>query len=271
MENNKIKIFKKLQEAREQFAKEKPKKTGHNDQLGYDFFQLEDIVPKKLEIFKKLRLADIITFSSETAILSLMDLDSGEILNFRSPMPKNFKSLHPNEMQAIGSCETYQRRYLYMSLLDIVEDDPFDSHSRNIQTTQTMQELPEPPLEDINNLPEVGEDIPLPLFETTTPQSASQSPKRATKVAEKKKEPEIDLSVNDKYSPSEDVESLINKLAEDEEYVNSFLIPTGKQKGNKLSTMPKNTISFYAEKYSGKDNRIKAIALLLMENLRGEQ
>ena len=265
MENNKIKIFKKLQEAREQFAKEKPKKTGHNDQLGYDFFQLEDIVPKKLEIFKKLRLADIITFSSETAILSLMDLDSGEILNFRSPMPKNFKSLHPNEMQAIGSCETYQRRYLYMSLLDIVEDDPFDSHSCNIQTTQTTQELPELPLEDINNLPEVGEDIPLPLFETT-----SQASPLPSKTAKKKKEPEIDLSVNDKYSPSEDVESLINKLAEDEEYINNFLIPTGKQKGNKLSTMPKNTISFYAEKYSGKDNRIKAIALLLMENLRGE-
>lgn len=264
MENNKIKIFKKLQNARELFAKEKPKKTGHNDQLGYDFFQLEDIVPKKLEIFKKLRLADIITFSSETAILSLMDLDSGETLNFRSPMPKNLKSLHPNEMQAIGSCETYQRRYLYMSLLDIVEDDPFDSHSNN---TQTTQELPEPPIEDINNLPEVGEDIPLPLFETT-PQSSPQPSKTSSK--EKKKEPEIDLSVNDKYSPNEDVESLIKKLAEDEEYVNAFLIPTGKQKGNKLSAMPKSTINFYAEKYSGKDNRIKAIALLLMESLRGE-
>lgn len=125
-----INVLIKLAEARKMFAANPPKKTGHNDEKNYDFFQLEDIVPSKNDIFYSLKLLDLVTFDKEKAYLQLTDMESEESITFTSPMPNNLKSIQPNEIQAIGSIETYQRRYLYITALDVIEADPVDTFNK---------------------------------------------------------------------------------------------------------------------------------------------
>lgn len=49
-----------------------------------------------------------------------------EKLEFKSPMKSaNLKGCH--DIQNLGAVETYQRRYLYMNALEIVEHDPLDA------------------------------------------------------------------------------------------------------------------------------------------------
>lgn len=87
---------------------------------------MDDIVPSKTEIFNELGLCDTITFTSTDAILTLVNIDlPSETLTFASPM-RDLELKGANAVQLLGGAETYQRRYLYMAMLDIVESDQFD-------------------------------------------------------------------------------------------------------------------------------------------------
>ncbi|MNP43870.1 ERF superfamily protein [compost metagenome] len=55
-----------------------------------------------------------------------MDVEDGTSVEFTSPMGSAaLKGCH--EVQNIGAVETYQRRYLYVTALEIVEHDALDS------------------------------------------------------------------------------------------------------------------------------------------------
>lgn len=121
-----VRIFAKLQKARQMFLQMNVKKSGKNTFAKYDYFELADIVPPKTEIFVQLGLCDIVTFSDEAAILTLHDAESpGHFITFASPM-RELDVKGANAIQSLGGVETYQRRYLYMMMLDIVESDMFD-------------------------------------------------------------------------------------------------------------------------------------------------
>ena len=130
-----LNVYEKLLYARMEFLKANPKKTGVNRFAEFKYFELADIVPVALPIFAKIGLLVNMTFSSETAMATVVNCDKPEEeISFLSPMrPLNIISQtgksKMNELQGLGAEETYQRRYLYMMILDIVEADTFDATS----------------------------------------------------------------------------------------------------------------------------------------------
>lgn len=118
------------------FQRKNVKKSGRNTFSKYDYFELDDIVPPKTEIFNELMLCDLISFSDTEATLTLVNIEKPEeTLEFKSPM-RDLELKGANAVQLLGGVETYQRRYLYMMVLDIVEADQFDQASNNNNTNR---------------------------------------------------------------------------------------------------------------------------------------
>lgn len=128
-------IFQKLLEARRRFLAADVKKTGINRYAEFKYFQLEDIVPPTTSIFNDLGLLLLFTTTKDNAVGYLYNTDKpDEHIAFQSPMVDlvTTEGKYPNGMnaiQALGGAETYQRRYIYMMVLDIVEADTFDATS----------------------------------------------------------------------------------------------------------------------------------------------
>lgn len=124
-----LSIYEKLSIARMDFLKSDIKKTGVNYFAKYKYFELSDIVPVALGILNNLNLLFVVTYSAEQATGTLININNpAEQIVFNSPMIElDTRAKGMNSVQALGSIETYQRRYLYMSLFDIVENDAFDA------------------------------------------------------------------------------------------------------------------------------------------------
>lgn len=119
-------VYAKLQQARVKLQGMNLKKTGENKFAGYDYFELGDFLPTINEIFAELGLFSNISFTSELATMTVVNTDKPEEqIVFTSPMAEaNLKGCHP--IQNMGAVETYQRRYLYTTALEIVEHDALD-------------------------------------------------------------------------------------------------------------------------------------------------
>ena len=127
-------VYQKLLEARVLFMEEDVKKSGKNMKMSYKYFELQDIVPVATPIFQKVGLLPVTTFADDLAMMTIINVDDpGDCINFTSPM----REIEPiisaktggevtNAIQRLGSVETYQRRYLYMIALDIVESDSIE-------------------------------------------------------------------------------------------------------------------------------------------------
>lgn len=119
-------VHKKLMLARVKLQNSELKKSGHNKFAGYWYFELGDFLPTTQVIFNELGLCGTISFSAETATLVITDVDGGGTITFTSPMGSAaLKGCH--EVQNIGAVETYQRRYLWVTAMEIVEHDALDS------------------------------------------------------------------------------------------------------------------------------------------------
>lgn len=117
-------IYAKLAKARVKLQKENLKKTGNN--RSFKYFELKDFLPKVNEIFEELKMCAVVRYSSELATLTIYDCEKDENIEFTSPMVQ--KALPSGtEIQNLGAIQTYQRRYLYLTALEIVEDDLVDS------------------------------------------------------------------------------------------------------------------------------------------------
>ena len=127
-------VYQKLLEARVLFMEEDVKKSGKNMKMSYKYFELEDIVPVATPIFQKVGLLPAVTFSNEEATMTIFNVDNpADYINFTSPMREIAPIISnstggevTNAIQRLGSVETYQRRYLYMIALDIVESDSIE-------------------------------------------------------------------------------------------------------------------------------------------------
>lgn len=131
-------VHKKLMEARLQMQDTELSKSGENLYAGYKYFTLADFLPEAQRIFKDVGLCGIVRFTAEVATLEIVDADNpqAERITITSPMGSaNLKGCH--EVQNIGAVESYQRRYLWMTAFEIVEDDPLDA------TTQKGGKKPE--------------------------------------------------------------------------------------------------------------------------------
>lgn len=119
-------VYAKLQKARIKLQYSSIKKSGHNKFAGYQYFELGDFLPTINDIFNELGLCSVISFDKELATLRIVDTDNGGAITFTSPMADaNLKGCHP--IQNLGAVETYSRRYLYVTALEIVEHDSLDA------------------------------------------------------------------------------------------------------------------------------------------------
>lgn len=125
-------VHKKLMQARIQLQGTKLTKSGKNKFAGYSYFELGDFLPTIQDIFNQIGLCGYISFGKDLATLTITDVDGGGEIVITSPMAEaNLKGAHP--IQSLGAVETYNRRYLWMAALEVVEHDILDA-SKPIET-----------------------------------------------------------------------------------------------------------------------------------------
>ena len=119
-------VHRKLMEARVRLQSTELKKSGINKFAGYTYFELGDFIPAIQQIFYDIGLCGIVSFKSDYAELAIYDTEDGTMVMITSPMAEaNLKGAHP--IQNLGAMESYQRRYLWMTAMEIVEHDVIDS------------------------------------------------------------------------------------------------------------------------------------------------
>lgn len=119
-------VHKKLMAARIALQGKRLNKSGLNKFAGYQYFELGDFLPFTQLIFYELGLCGVVSFTADIATLTITDTEDGTAVVLTSPMGSAaLKGCH--EVQNIGAVETYQRRYLWVSAMEIVEHDALDA------------------------------------------------------------------------------------------------------------------------------------------------
>jgi ERF superfamily len=119
-------VHKKLMQARIKLQATPLKKSGLNKFAGFQYFELGDFLPQIQQIFSEIGLCGVVSFDTQLAILTITDTEDGSNIVLTSPMAEaNLKGVHP--IQNMGAVETYSRRYLWVTALEIVEHDALDA------------------------------------------------------------------------------------------------------------------------------------------------
>jgi hypothetical protein len=130
-EPKQLNLFQKLQKARVELQEMNLKKSGHNKFAGFSYYELADFLPAINIICNNIGLFTAISFETDYAILRIYDCeDMDRFIEFKSPM-KEIQQKGCNDIQSLGSVETYSRRYLYLTAFEIVESDFSDALSGN--------------------------------------------------------------------------------------------------------------------------------------------
>ncbi len=120
-------LFEKIQCIKEELLQANLKKSGNNKFAGYTYYELADFLPTIIAKCKEHKVFTYFTFAVDVAKLIAINVEAPEErVEIESPM-KELQLKGCNDIQALGGVETYQRRYLYMALFDIVENDMFDA------------------------------------------------------------------------------------------------------------------------------------------------
>lgn len=118
-------IYSKLAEARVELQKKGVTPSGINTFSKFTYFELKDFLPSINEIFDEKKLCGVVSFTEQIATLTIHDSESDEKITFTSPMATaTLKGCHA--IQNLGAVQTYQRRYLYMTALEISENDELE-------------------------------------------------------------------------------------------------------------------------------------------------
>lgn len=119
-------VHRKLMQARIALQGRKMNKSGLNKFAGYSYFELGDFLPSVMDIFNETGLCGVISFGTDVATLTITDVDGGGEIVITSPMAEaQLKGCHP--VQNLGATETYLRRYLWVTAMEIVEHDALDA------------------------------------------------------------------------------------------------------------------------------------------------
>lgn len=119
-------VHDKLMSARIMLQKTKLEKTGHNKFAGYKYFELGDFLPTVQKIFTELKLSGYVSYLPEVAVLTITDTEDGTQIFINSPMASAaLKGAH--DIQNLGAVQTYLRRYLWVTAMEIVEHDVLDA------------------------------------------------------------------------------------------------------------------------------------------------
>jgi hypothetical protein len=167
-------VHKKLMAARIMLQNAPLKKSGHNKFAGYSYFELGDFMPEINAIFNEVGLCGVVSYDSEIASLTITDTDDNTSIVITSPMAEaNLKGCHP--IQNLGAVETYTRRYLWVTAMEIVEHDALDSSApikeEKIIITPTQGAMDTIPEDEQNYLRELAMEL-IALCEKEEPKSA---------------------------------------------------------------------------------------------------
>lgn len=136
------KVYEKLMQARLKLQNTKLTKSGHNKFACYQYFELGDFLPTVQNIFSELGLCGVVSYTAELATLTITDGTDQIIIT--SPMADaNLKGCHP--IQNLGAVETYQRRYLWVTAMEIVEHDVIDATTGKDEKPSKFNQVDLPP------------------------------------------------------------------------------------------------------------------------------
>lgn len=136
----------KLQKCRVALQGMPIKKSGRNNHLKADYFELGDFLPVINKLFLEHGLCGAVSFDKEIATLTVSNLEEpADTITFTTPM-STAKLANCHEVQNLGAVQTYLRRYLYVNALEIVESDALDS---SIGKPETKRQEKQPTAEQV--------------------------------------------------------------------------------------------------------------------------
>lgn len=147
---NDLNIYGKLALSKLEFGNSGIKPTGINRFAEFKYFELADIIPVANHILLENGLVFFVRYTNEEAIGTLVNCSNPtEQIIFTSPMRElNILSdsgkKKMNELQALGAEQTYQKRYLYNMLFDVVEADVFDATLGREETNEPVKVISPP-------------------------------------------------------------------------------------------------------------------------------
>lgn len=120
-------VYTKLNQARTELQRRKLEKSGRNKFAGYNYFELGDFLPTVQEIFANIGLCGVVSYGAESASLTIFDCETPDSrIEVSSPMSSaSLKGAH--DIQNLGAVQTYLRRYLWVTAMEIVEHDELDA------------------------------------------------------------------------------------------------------------------------------------------------
>jgi hypothetical protein len=156
-------VYKKLQEARILLQNTKLNKSGKNKFAGFSYFELADFIPQVTEIFNKIGLCGVVSFTNDTAYLTVHETEGDGFISFTSPlvMAENAKG---QAIQSLGSTHTYFRRYLWLMCMEITENDVIDAVDQSEPVKKAKDTFPDgTPISKPNSPVFIVEDKPKPI------------------------------------------------------------------------------------------------------------
>jgi hypothetical protein len=134
-------VYKKLQQARLMLQNTKLTKSGKNKFAGYEYFELGDFLPQIQKICAEVGLCGVVSFTNETAYLTIHDTDGEGFTTFTSPMSSAaLKGCH--DVQNLGAVISYLRRYLWTNAFEIVEHDVLDATTGSVEPAKKVEVKP---------------------------------------------------------------------------------------------------------------------------------
>ena len=118
-----------LQEVRYELTNVDMKKSGYNAHLKFNYFELKDFVPIATKLFYERGLTPMFTIECDANGIeyAYMHIFKGaERVVFKVPTAETAMA---NPMQGLGAKITYLRRYMYLIVLDLVENDIIDAEA----------------------------------------------------------------------------------------------------------------------------------------------
>lgn len=122
-------IYEKIQKIKAELLKCNLKKSGKNAFAGFDYYELSDIMPDIIRLCEEYKICTVINFFENRAELQAVNFEkSDEKIVIECPITE-LEIRGANKIQALGGVQTYVRRYLFMAMFDITENDQFDAVS----------------------------------------------------------------------------------------------------------------------------------------------
>lgn len=175
-------LYGKLKQIKVELRKVINTKSGYNTHSKFKYYQLEDFLPQVLEAFSRYNIYNEYSIDTDLEIIeerTEFDEENNKTYKTVTKKPVEYAYLYlknlDNEddemvyrlktaeasvygaaaIQNLGAKITYMKRYIYMSLLDIVEPDAVDAAPQGNAPQPVQQVAPQPPVNYTTNVAEM--------------------------------------------------------------------------------------------------------------------